>query len=108
MVVIFPYSISKSFYVKALHILIFLLVILTIVVLLHLLLLLLSLHLSGLIVVHLVVPVIAFRPTRHRVLFVKLVQQLHENLVMVVESLCLYLLSPAIVMHLNVVQNSVH
>lgn len=107
MVVVFPNSISKSLHIQTLHIFIVLLVVFSIVVLLHLLLLLLCLHLSGLIVVHLVVHIITFRAD-HRVLLVKLIQQLHENLVVVIKAFSLDFLSPALIMRLNIVKDCVY
>ena len=73
LVVVFPYSISKSLHIQPLHVLVILLIIFTGVVLLHLLVLLLSLHLGSLVVVHLIVHIVAFGPD-HRVLLVKLIQ----------------------------------
>jgi len=107
LVVVFPYSISKSLHIQSLHVLIILLVIFTVVVLLHLLLLLLRLHLGGLVVVHLIIHVVAFGPD-HRVLLVKLIQQLHENLVVVVKSFGLDFLSPTFIVRLDIVEDCIN
>ena len=107
LVIVIPNSISKSLNVETLHVFIVLLIILAVVFLLHLLLLLLCLHLSGLVVVHLVVHVIPIGPVHDGVLFIKFIKQLHEYLIMVVEALRLNLLSPAVVVRLDVVKNSI-
>jgi len=107
LVVVFPNSISQSFYIQTLHVLIVLLIIFTVVVLLHLLLLLLGLHLCGLVVVHLVVHVVTFR-ANHRVLLIELIKQLHEDLVMVVEALGLDLLTPTVIVGLDIVENGIY
>ena len=64
----------------------------------------------SLIVVHIVVHVVglAAHPPLHGVLLVVLVEQLHEDLVVVVEALSFDLLSPRVVVLLHVVKNSIH
>jgi len=101
-----PDSVGETLYVEALHAIF--VVLFTVVLLLHLHLLLLGLHQCGLVVVHLVIHIVIVARALDRVLLVEFVQQLHEHLVVVVESLRFNLLSPVLIVHLHVVQNSVH
>jgi hypothetical protein len=66
---------------------------------------------ARLIVVHIIVHVVrvaAHATSLHGVLFVILVQQLHEDLVVVVKPFGLDLLPPGVVVLLHVVENRVH
>lgn len=107
LLVVVPDSVSKSLDIEALHAV--LVILFPVVLLLHLLVLhLLCVLERGLVIVHLVIHVVLSTDALHRVLLVKLIQQLHEHLVVVVESLCFNFLSPRVVVHLHVVKDSVH
>jgi len=109
MVIVLPNPISKSLDIQALHVFVILLIIFSIVLLLHLLVLLLGLHLRCLIVVHLVVHILGAHLTVwYGVLFVELIQKLHEYLIVIVETFCLDFLSPAFIVSLHVVKDCVY
>jgi hypothetical protein len=109
MVIVLPNSISKSLDIQALHVFVILLIIFSVVLLLHLLVLLLGLHLRCLIVVHLIVHILGAHLTVwYGVLFVELIQKLHEYLIVIVETFCLDFLSPAFIVSLHVVEDCVY
>jgi hypothetical protein len=105
LLVFVPDSVRETLNIEALHAI--LVVFFAVVLLLHLLLLL-GVHERCLVVVHLVVHVVLGANTLNWILFIKLVEQLHENLVVVVEPLGLDLLPPGVVVHLHIVQNGIH
>lgn len=106
LLLVVPDSVSETFNVKTLHTVF--IVFLPVVLWIHLHLLLLGLHKGGLVIVHFVVHVVVVARALDRVLFVELIQQLHENLVMVVETLRLDFLAPVLIVHLHIVENSIH
>lgn len=102
LLIVIPDSVSKTLNIEALHTI--LVLFLPVVLLLHLhLLLLLSLSHGSLVVVHLVIHVVLSAFTLDWVLLIKLVQQLHKHLIVVVESLRLDLLPPGVIVPLHVV-----
>lgn len=106
LLVVVPDSVSKTLDIESLHAVFILFF--PIVLLLHqLLLLLLSLHHGSLVVVHLVVHIILAH-SLHGVLLIEFIEQLHEDLVVVVETLGLDFLAPGVVVTLHVVQDRVH
>ena len=113
---ILPNSVTETFNIETLKITLITIIIVFYIVLvcgvkaLRMLSMLLAVHVRSLIVVHLVVHVVwvCLSGHLHGILLLIVIEQLHENLVMVIEPFSLNLLSPCVIMLLHVIQNGVH